>query len=102
LKILAIFHLFVGGIGAAGAILIGVSNHNNPLLRMVSISMFIAYAVFFSSGLCIWNHRYRAFSVIVAALACLVFPIGTILGVWTIVALCKREGTRIYNDRSAS
>jgi hypothetical protein len=43
------------------------------------------------------KRRNRIFSVVIGALNCLAIPIGTILGIFTIVVLVKETARRIYD-----
>lgn len=48
------------------------------------------------SGRCLAKRRRRMFSFVVAAVLCLFTPLGTILGVFTIIALSKDSVQRLY------
>lgn len=51
------------------------------------------------SGRYLAQHRNRGFSLVIAAIECLNFPLGTALGVWTIVVLNDPEVRAAYGDR---
>jgi hypothetical protein len=43
-------------------------------------------------------HKNRTFSMVVAAIACLSVPLGTLLGVFTLIALTKPEARELYAE----
>ena len=48
------------------------------------------------SGLFILRRRHRVFSLVVAAINCLHLPLGTVLGVFTIVVLMRQSVLELY------
>jgi uncharacterized membrane protein len=74
--------LFMGGMMA----LIG--------LVLVCLGMALAWATY-QSGQYIGQRRRRMFSIVVAALQCAAFPLGTALGVFTLVVL-NRDSIRRF------
>jgi hypothetical protein len=48
------------------------------------------------SGLCIRARKHRTFSMIVAGINCLHFPLGTVLGVFTIIVLIRDSVRELY------
>jgi hypothetical protein len=48
------------------------------------------------SGLCIRAKRYRTFSLVVAAINCLHIPLGTVLGVFTLIVLIRDSVRELY------
>jgi hypothetical protein len=48
------------------------------------------------SGLFIRGHKARVFSLVVAGINCLFFPIGTILGVFTLIVLLRPSVVELY------
>lgn len=50
------------------------------------------------SGLYLRRQVHRTFSFVIAVLNCLHIPVGTILGVFTIVALSRESVKRLYAD----
>ncbi|HEX4000928.1 MAG TPA: hypothetical protein VHX65_20450 [Pirellulales bacterium] len=50
------------------------------------------------SGLFLLRRKHRVFSVVVAAIDCLQIPIGTILGVFTILALSRDSVRQMYAE----
>jgi hypothetical protein len=66
--------------------------------------LYLVFAVWFISsgilnvisGLCIRARKHRTFSVVVAAINCLHIPLGTVLGVFTIVVLERDSVRELY------
>ena len=52
------------------------------------------------SGLFLRERKHRTFSMVVAGINCLHFPLGILLGVFTIVVLCRESVRRLY-ERAA-
>lgn len=50
------------------------------------------------SGLFLRERRHRTFSLVVAAINCLQVPLGTVLGVFTIVVLVKDSVRELYEE----
>lgn len=50
------------------------------------------------SGVCLRRHRRRTLSIVVAALNCISFPIGTTLGVFTLIVLMRPSVARLYEE----
>jgi hypothetical protein len=53
------------------------------------------------SGFCLKKHKKRTFCIVIAALDCLSFPIGTTLGVFTIVVLLRDSVKALYQAEAA-
>jgi hypothetical protein len=51
------------------------------------------------SGRYISQRRNKTFSIVIGAINCLFMPLGTILRIFTIVTLSKKEIIDLYNDR---
>ena len=49
-----------------------------------------------SSGICIWRRRGRGFSRAVAVLSLLLFPIGTVIGLATLIVLGQKPVRDLY------
>jgi len=49
------------------------------------------------SGLCLRAKKHRTFSLIVAAINCLHIPLGTVLGVFTIIVLIRDSVRELYD-----
>jgi hypothetical protein len=66
--------------------------------------LYLVFAVWFISsgilnvisGLCIRARKHRTFSLVVAAINCLHIPLGTVLGVFTIVVLERDSVRELY------
>jgi hypothetical protein len=53
-----------------------------------------------ASGLCIRAGKHRTFSIIVAGFNCLHMPLGTVLGVFTIIVLLRDSVREAYEARA--
>ncbi len=53
------------------------------------------------SGFCLKKHKKRVFCIVIAAIDCLSFPIGTTLGVFTIVVLLRDSVKALYAAEAA-
>jgi hypothetical protein len=51
------------------------------------------------SGVCMRRRRYHTFSLIIAAISCLSFPLGTALGVFTFIVLLRPSVKAEYDYR---
>jgi hypothetical protein len=51
------------------------------------------------SGFCLRARKQRTFSTVVAAINCLHIPLGTVLGVFTIIVLQRDSVRELYDDR---
>ena len=49
------------------------------------------------SGKCLKNRKKYMFSFVIACLSCMIFPFGTILGVFTIVVLSRESVKKMYS-----
>ena len=94
LKVIAISHDVLGGLGAASAALAFFTS-NGPLLVMFLYSLAILL-----SGLCIHLRKLRHLSIIIAAPLCILFPMGTILGLYTLTVLTRPTVIALYNPSS--
>ena len=54
------------------------------------------------SGLCLRARKHRAFSLVVAGIDCLHLPLGTVLGVFTIVVLSRESVKEVYTANGLS
>src|SRR5439155_27103736 len=119
LRLLAIFHYLVCRLllvkkmfpllyTTIGAIFISVARHGTPrpseelppeflgwifvgvgsFLFLVGIAMAICILI---AGRCLSRHRYYSFALGMACIECLFVPFGTILGVYTIIALSRES-----------
>jgi hypothetical protein len=63
------------------------------------IAICVIAALFcFVNARCLRSHRNRTFSVVVAALQCVAMPLGTILGIFTIVVLGRPSVVELYGE----
>jgi hypothetical protein len=70
-----------------------------PLALIVGLwGLALATAV---SGYFIQNRRRRIFSIVVAAINCVLFPFGTVLGVFTLVVLVRPSVVALYGGKTA-
>ena len=95
LKALAITHEVLGGLGAFSAVLGYLATDAQPLKIM-----FLGSLVIFLSGLCMHARRLRHFSMIVGDALCLMFPLGTILGIHTLRLLSRESIAVLYNPKT--
>ena len=120
LKLLAVFHYVLAGFAVVGLLFLFLhwamfnafasipmkDGQSGPPPEFFSI--FIWFYLFFGtvivasgaanliSGRCIQQRRGRIFSLVVAGMNCLCFPLGTVLGVFTFVLLLRDSVTQIY------
>ncbi len=129
LNLLAIFHYVVGGLhalfGSFGlihvsfgvAILFGLfpkESHaaGGPEMAMAAIFVIIGGTLVVASwtlgaatilsGRRIAQRRSRKFSVIVGAINCALIPLGTTLGIFTLILLNRREADQEYGELPAA
>ena len=124
LNLLSIFYHIFGGLGALGGLFLiahyllmhavmtgklGNSGDLPPPEMMVLMQVFYVIGGFFIvagtvlnilAGVFLRRRRHRVFTMVVAGLNCLQFPIGTVLGVFTFVVL-MRESVREGYERLA-
>jgi hypothetical protein len=81
--------------GAGGAAVAGIFMSVFGAVFIVLMLGFAAALIF--SGRCMQRRKRRLFSIVTAALLCTNFPFGTILGVLTIVVLCRASVIEAYN-----
>jgi hypothetical protein len=125
LRLLAIFHYIVAGLAAffsffpllyttIGAIFIFVARHGTPkageelppeflgwifvglgsFLFLLGISMAICI---FIAGRCLSRFKCYSFTLVMACVECLFIPFGTILGVFTIIALSRESMKALFS-----
>ena len=95
LKAIAITHDILGALGIFPPI-IGLIASDDPSMKLPLVLMLVGSLAIGASGICIHTRRLRVFSIIVAALLCLMFPIGTILGISTLRVLSRESVAAIY------
>jgi len=120
LRLLSIFHYIVGAlhlIGSSVAIIHfglgllmmlrpGMFGNNPPPPFVGLLLAFVGGAIIICgwtigictiySGHCIQHRVRRTFSIIVAAINCVLFPLGTALGVFTLIVLVRDSVRRLY------
>ena len=125
LRLLAIFHYVAAGLAAffsffpllyatIGGIFIFVSRHGTPkpgeelppefvgwifvglglVLFLLGIAMSICILI---AGRCLSARKAYSFALVVACIECLFIPFGTILGVFTIVALSRESARALFS-----
>lgn len=124
LNLLETFHYIVGGIFALfstfpliylaiGIAMVAGAFHGKDAPPAFLGWVLIVFAAFFT--LCGWalaaclvaagrmlgKRKHRTFCLVVAALACLLQPFGTILGVFTIVVLMRDSVKALFEDTAA-
>ncbi len=123
LRTIAILNYVYGGLGLLGAFFVliylgigivaliaGVAEDEPAAIFVGSILMFISIIVLILviisaivSALCgyfIQIRKYRIFCIVVSGLTSLNFPIGTALGVFTIIELEKKEVKMLFEQNS--
>ena len=116
LRLLAIFHFVAAGLAALGLLFVGVhfalfhlvfshpemwdkSKQAPPPAELFAIFrwFYVVFVVWFLgsgivnllSGLFLRARRHRVFSMVVAGLNCVYMPLGTVLGVFTLLVLVR-------------
>jgi hypothetical protein len=90
LTTLGIFYCVIGGFELAGSLMMFVGSWASPgIPHLVALVFCSIAAIFTLSGVGMLKRRFRTLSFVVATCTCLFFPIGTIVGVWTIIVLNK-------------
>src|SRR6266568_5087650 len=129
LRLLAIFHYVVAGLAAlfsffpllyttVGTIFILAARHGTPkpgeelppeflgwifaavglLLFLVGIAMAICILL---AGRCLSRNKRYTFALVMACIECLFIPFGTILGVFTIIALSRESVRTLFSTGTA-
>jgi hypothetical protein len=124
-RLLAIFHYIVAGLAALfslfpllyttiGATLIFAARHGTPkpgeelppeflgwifvgvgsFLFLVGITMAICILI---AGRCLSRNKCYSFALVIACIECLFIPFGTILGVFTIIALSRESVKAVFS-----
>jgi hypothetical protein len=124
LEYLAIFHFVGVGLSGLGILLLlghyaafhtlfanpqtwaGMNKPSPPPPELFSMLkwLYIVFGVWFVvsgianllSGLCLRARKHRMFSFLVAAMNCIHFPLGTVLGVFTFVVLARDSVREVY------
>jgi hypothetical protein len=124
-RLLAIFHYIVAGLAALfslfpllyttiGATFIFAARHSTPkpgeelppeflgwifvgvgsFLFLVGITMAICILI---AGRCLSRNKCYSFGLVIACIECLFIPFGTILGVFTIIALSRESVKAVFS-----
>jgi hypothetical protein len=129
LRLLAIFHYVGAGLAALfsffpllyttiGAILIFAARHGTPkpgeelppeflgwIFAIVGLLLFflgIAMAIcILLAGRCLSRNKHYTFAMVMACIECLFIPFGTILGVFTIIALSQESVRTLFSTGTA-
>ena len=123
LNLLAIFHYVVGGLAALfsffalfysiiGGFLLYAAEHPGPNSQepppaFLGWIFIVLGAVFFLAGVtiaiciliagrCLFRRKGYSFTLVIACIECLFVPFGTILGVFTIVALSRESVKALF------
>ena len=89
----ALFVLVFGGLSA----LSGSFSVVSVLFRLVALLLGAGLVLALCEvATCLQNHERRTFCLVVAWLACAVFPIGAVLGVFTILQLIQPEAEQAF------
>ena len=123
LKLLSIFHFVGAGLALLGILFLFVhytmfnalvsnpkmwenQKQGPPPAEFFAIFkwFYVVFAVWFVgsgilnliSGLCIRARKHRTFSIIVAGINCIHVPLGTVLGVFTIIVLIRESVQELY------
>jgi len=59
-------------------------------------------ALLYLAGRYLRNRRHRIFCIVVAVLCCLQFPWGTVIGIWTIVALSRASVRALFEPPASN
>ena len=129
LRLLAIFHYIVAGLAAVfsffpllyttiGGIFIFAARHGTPkpgeelppeflgwifivlglFLFLLGIAMAICVLI---AGRCLSRRKCYSFALVIACIECLFIPFGTIVGVFTIIALSRESLKRLFFTAAA-
>lgn len=123
LKLLAVFHFIGAGLGLLGILFIGghyflfnaffahpemwePQNQPRPPAEFFALFkwFYLAFAIWFSgstllnllSGIFLLKRINRTFSLVIAGVNCLHIPLGTVLGVFTIIVLLRDSVRELY------
>jgi len=120
LKILSIFHYVVAGVAALISLfpvihifigvmmVLGKMNDGSSHVPDPFGWLFIAMGAFFMlagmafaacyayAGRCLARHRHYMYCLVMAGIGCMFMPVGTVLGVFTIIELQKEPVKRLF------
>jgi ABC-type polysaccharide/polyol phosphate export permease len=98
LRLLAICQIAFGGLGLLIGALLTMTITADPQFQRLVLAFLIADLFCVLSGICMFITRFRIFSMFVAAITCVVFPIGPIMGVWALIVLCRPGVAQLYKS----
>ncbi|HWB53278.1 MAG TPA: hypothetical protein VG722_03770 [Tepidisphaeraceae bacterium] len=102
---MAIFYFIWGGIGVAGGLGMLIFNWNDPDMSLIKwpLQITTAYWIAVLASACfIRIQRFRGYSLVIAAITTVFFPVGTILGGYTIYLLTTGDARQLYRETASS
>lgn len=78
-----------------GAEILAVASYRPVFVSLIVLGA-IAVLGGLVSGVCMWRRRARGFSRLVAVISLLLFPVGTAIGVATLIALAQKPMRDLY------
>ena len=96
LRLLAICQIAFGGLGLLIGALVAMTVTNDSQFQRLVLALLIADFFCVLSGICMFMTRFRIFSMFIAAITCVVFPLGTIMGIWALIVLCRDGVKELY------
>ena len=96
LRLLAVCQIAFGGLGLLIGALVAMSMTGDPEFQRLVLVLLSADLFCVLSGICMFLVRFRIFSMVVAAITCVVFPVGTIMGIWALIVLCRDGVKELY------
>ena len=97
LKILALAHLIFGGLGLLAGLFVALSTLSDPEFQKLALALLMADLLCLISGLCMLFTRFRIISMFIACITCVIFPLGTIVGIWALIVLSRPQIKDLYN-----
>ena len=70
---------------------------SRPVFVCLAAVLVLALMGSLLSGVCIWRQRKRGFSLCFAAVSLLLFPVGTVIGLATLITLGKKPIRDLYD-----
>jgi hypothetical protein len=81
------------------------ASHQIQTLQPAVVALFAFFILLaillFYSGRSLQSRSNRTYSMIIAGCLCPLFPLGTILGVFTLIVLCRESVVRLYQPAQA-
>ena len=109
-SLLALLYIGLGAAFASGAIPDKSSSGDPRIVGLIFLIVgVVALVIGLASALLLYlagrylrNRRHRIFCIVVAVLCCLQFPWGTVIGVWTIVALNRPSARALFEPPASN